>query len=117
MRSAVCQTLLVGVVAALVGCADESEVRAEFAPQLAEEAVKRELAARMKDPATVQWQSVTSRLVDSVYYVCGEFNAKNSYGAYTGFERFAGRAGDVLTQRAVGTQLETRFYDYTQKCR
>lgn len=117
MRSAVCQTLLVGVLAGLGGCASEAEVRAEYAPQLAEEAVKRELASRMKDPGTVQWQSVTSRLVDSVYYVCGEFNARNSLGAYTGFERFAGRAGDVLTQRAIGTTLETRFNDYDQKCR
>ena len=39
----------------------------------------------LKDPASVQWRGVLS-YPDGV--TCGEYNAKNSYGGYTGFSWF-----------------------------
>lgn len=54
---------------------------------------------RLKDPFTVQFQKVTDGLMEeavlpngakigSFYEMCGEINAKNSYGGYIGFKPF-----------------------------
>jgi hypothetical protein len=47
---------------------------------------KHNLANKMKDPSSVQWKDI--RKIDE-NLVCGEYNAKNSYGAYIGFKKFA----------------------------
>jgi hypothetical protein len=40
--------------------------------------------SELKDPSSVQFQNVTQ----NANLICGELNAKNSYGAYVGFETF-----------------------------
>jgi Tfp pilus assembly major pilin PilA len=45
---------------------------------------KREIERSLKDPSSVQYRNL--RVVNSA--VCGEANAKNSFGAYVGFRRF-----------------------------
>lgn len=47
---------------------------------------------RMRDPRSVQFEGV--RVAQDT--VCGRYNAKNAYGAYTGFERFVVSAGSVF---------------------
>lgn len=42
----------------------------------------------MKDPATVQFRRARIVKKDGLRFVCGEINAKNSYGGYVGFQRF-----------------------------
>ena len=42
---------------------------------------------RMKDPSSVQFKEV--HFVPKYKVVCGRYNAKNSFGAYTGFRLFA----------------------------
>jgi hypothetical protein len=49
------------------------------------EEAQRVVADRMKDPRSVQFRNVAT---GSLGHVCGELNAKNSYGAYVGFKRF-----------------------------
>ena len=53
---------------------------------------KDEVAYNLNDPSSVQWRNV-EKVNDSL--ICGEYNAKNSYGAYSGFKRFA-KFGDQI---------------------
>lgn len=47
------------------------------------------LASRMKDPSSVQYRGIRSFVTSgNQRIICGEYNAKNSFGAYTGFEPF-----------------------------
>ena len=43
------------------------------------------IKSRLKDPDSAEFRNV---FVSSKYAVCGEVNAKNSFGGYTGFVRF-----------------------------
>jgi len=51
---------------------DDSDLKAAFA------------TSALKDPSSVQLRNVQAN--DNA--ICGEYNSKNSYGAYTGFEPF-----------------------------
>ncbi|WP_372090325.1 hypothetical protein P7L79_12875 [Tistrella mobilis] len=57
----------------------------------------------MKDPAAAQIRKVrTVSHGAGGKLVCGEINGKNSYGAYTGFSRFAGTPADVRFEASGG---------------
>ncbi len=43
---------------------------------------------QLKDPDSAKFKNV--KVSSASGYVCGEVNAKNSYGGYTGFTKFAG---------------------------
>jgi hypothetical protein len=51
-----------------------------------EREAKEAVARQMKDPGSVQFRDIASYSDQKL--VCGEVNAKNSFGAYTGFVRF-----------------------------
>ena len=51
---------------------DDSDLKAAFA------------ASALKDPSSVQLRNVQA----NTDVICGEYNSKNSYGAYSGFEPF-----------------------------
>ena len=52
----------------------------------------------LKDPGSAQLDGVQANLLsDGSVYVCGKYNAKNSYGAYAGFSPFRGRANKDVT--------------------
>lgn len=79
----------------------------------------------MKDPASVQFRDV--KATDAA--VCGEVNAKNSYGAYVGFRRFVvadGRArvdmdvtgltpDNITDQQAAELQENLTFWSVWNK--
>lgn len=45
----------------------------------------------LKDPSSAQFRNVKyGKGVPGAWPMCGEFNAKNSYGGYVGFQRFSG---------------------------
>lgn len=54
---------------------------------------KQALEARLKDPASVQYKDVVAY---SENVVCGEYNAKNEMGGYTGFKRFITLNGTLV---------------------
>lgn len=55
----------------------------------AEKISKAELIKEFNDPSSVQFRNVITYAPDhGVYASCGELNAKNSFGAYTGFKEF-----------------------------
>jgi hypothetical protein len=47
----------------------------------------------MKDPSSVQFRNVSYRATGTLEVVCGEYNAKNSYGGYVGFKIFVDMPG------------------------
>jgi hypothetical protein len=49
--------------------------------------VKRALAEQLKDPGSMKVQHVK---IDGDGVLCGEVNAKNSFGGYAGFSKFFG---------------------------
>lgn len=56
-------------------------------------AAKRNIAAQMKDPSSVQFRDLyIGRDSDGKLSLCGEINAKNGYGAYAGFRPFVANA-------------------------
>ena len=70
---------------------------------------KRFVANRMKDPGSVQFRSVRSY---SGGVVCGESNAKNEYGGYTGFKPFVYVDGPRYTFK----EPSANAYDVTSLC-
>jgi hypothetical protein len=63
------------------------------------EAIKKQL----KDPESAKWRNVHFYSGGGTPVVCGEVNARNAFGGYTGFERFVA-AGTVIS--AVESQVE-----------
>jgi hypothetical protein len=59
-----------------------------------------ELRSQLRDPDATQLRFVRSRRSGDTTYVCGEFNSKNAFGAYVGFEPF----GSINTAVSTWTQ-------------
>lgn len=71
---------LVVLLTLLAACSDD---------KAAEKAAKEGIAQEFNDPASVQYRgTITYSPEAGVYATCGELNAKNQFGAYTGFTRF-----------------------------
>jgi hypothetical protein len=67
---------------------------------------KRALERGLKDPSSVQYRDI--RVVTKktgTRTICGEFNAKNSFGGYVGFQSFAAEVAVPLPQ--VDLDMET----------
>ncbi|WEN14301.1 hypothetical protein PY254_13790 [Rhodanobacter sp. AS-Z3] len=65
----------------VAGCHDQSDQ------------AKKAVMATLKDPASVQWRDIRAQPRKDSWgkehpVICGEYNAKNSYGGYTGFKPF-----------------------------
>lgn len=96
--------LLSGV--ALIGCASMTNADSVFEkivpPEARAEEARNAVKAILKDPESAQFRnlytkSIGGKLVGSVV-VCGEVNAKNSYGGYIGFTRFyQAKPGEAAT--------------------
>lgn len=60
------------------------------------------IKGRLKDPESTQFRNVfvsnTSYISDDTPMVCGEVNAKNSFGGYSGFERFVSHGSVQLLE-------------------
>ena len=87
-------------ILAVSACAVETDtiVKREKLPMSASQVqmVKTTIGRGLKDPRSAQYQNIrmvrnTNQSGTSHTLVCGEVNAKNSYGAYVGFKMFVGR--------------------------
>jgi len=52
------------------------------------ENAKKVVADRMKDPESVKFRNLKTIKDDGLRLLCGDVNAKNSYGAYIGYAPF-----------------------------
>lgn len=62
------------------------------APEGSESKAVNALSAKLKDPGSLQIRNVVAKGVSpdpSKWALCGEYNAKNGFGGYVGFQRFA----------------------------
>ena len=75
----------IAVIAMMIGCAG---VQAQHAPFVAQ--AKRVLTDNFRDPGAAKYRdlAVYRQLDGKTIALCGEVNAKNAYGAYTGFSSF-----------------------------
>lgn len=63
------------------------------------DAAKAAIAAQLKDPESVQFRNLrSSQAPTGAELVCGEFNAKNSFGGYIGFKPFLWSDAGVLIE-------------------
>jgi hypothetical protein len=81
------------VLLALVGCSDHAKP------------AKDAIMLRLKDPSSVEWRDVTYFVSGKIVDVCGSFNAKNTFGAYTGYKRFYYRSGFLVIEGEADTSL------------
>ena len=82
-----------------------ASVKADLAketPQQIVEKGKKTIADILKDPESAQFRKV--RLVQYLdgAVVCGEINAKNSYGGYVGFSDFVGGTNSATMRNSDG---------------
>ena len=62
----------------------------QLSPQKVMEVVQARMVNELKDPDSAKFRNVRIVTYLNGAVVCGEINAKNSYGGYVGFRRFAG---------------------------
>lgn len=74
----------------LAGCGKERDPNAP--PEMDEKALiaeaKMQIIATLKDPDSAQFRNVRWERKESLVILCGEVNAKNSFGGYVGFKPF-----------------------------
>jgi hypothetical protein len=96
-------------VAALLlgGCAGIDQVGPEVPlPPAAQQSVARAVADQMKDPNSAQFRNWHAFESQMGLIVCGEVNARNSYGGYVGFTHFVAHAapdGRLLSPAALAS--------------
>ena len=78
---------------------------------------KQALEAKLKDPDTAKYRNVAAYHVAGAYAFCGEVNAKNGFGGYTGYERFVGVPNQAFLESEVADfdTLWTKFCDPDQQ--
>jgi len=94
---------------ALVGaCAGVDQVGPEVSVHpLPNAVVARDVADQMKDPGTTQFRNWHAYTSQKGLIICGEINAKSSFGGYVGFTHFVAHAspdGRLLTPSAVAAK-------------
>ena len=65
---------------------------------------KEALEAKLKDSDSVKYKDVAAYRVPSMgpgYAFCGKVNSRNSFGGYTGFERFVGASDAAFLESEV----------------
>lgn len=56
---------------------------------------KRAVADRMFDPESTRIRDIKLQPFEDGYVICGQVNAKNRYGAYTGYKTFVASTSEV----------------------
>lgn len=73
--------------------APDRAVRVTYpAPEGSETAARAAIALKLKDPDSLQVRNVVAKGISpdpAKWSICGEYNARNSFGGYVGFHQFA----------------------------
>ncbi|MFC0666264.1 hypothetical protein ACFSKY_00215 [Azotobacter chroococcum] len=91
------------LAAALCGCTDGDISKA-----------RSELKRKLYDGDSAQFRNEQVYRVDGITTVCGEVNAKNRMGGYTGFQPFAVAAGVTVNIGASAT-LDCQFAEVNSR--
>lgn len=71
----------------------ESAVRVIYpAPEGSEENARRAISLKLKDPDSLQIRNIVATGISpdpEKWVICGEYNARNSFGGYVGFHKFS----------------------------
>ena len=63
---------------------------------------KADISNSALDPESVRWRNLRMAASTDAPFVCGEFLAKNRFGAYTGWQQFMWDGpGELFTRRSV----------------
>lgn len=103
MNKAILLAVAAGLVAPTVGIAAKPTRPNPNAAIIAR--AKAAVARDMKDPGSVQFRNVRVYRHDEQVHVCGEFNAKNGYGGYVGFQPFVSD-GNFASTDSDGIRFE-----------
>ena len=68
--------------------------------------LKSSLEQRFKDPGSVQYRNLSVRQIGQLPVLCGEVNAKNSFGGYIGYKPFIAGRGTFFTSVIGLTQAD-----------
>ncbi|RSO57531.1 hypothetical protein EA756_08535 [Acinetobacter lactucae] len=79
---------------------------------------KRYIGNISKDPNSIKYKNVGAFLdIEGNSYACGEFNAKNSFGAYVGYRKFIYNGSTMLMNgetKVPFSELEKKFCTYQE---
>lgn len=79
---------------------------------------KRYIGNISKDPSSIKYKNVGAFLdIEGNSYACGEFNAKNSFGAYVGYRKFIYNGSTMLMNgetKVPFSELEKKFCTYQE---
>ena len=84
------------------------------------EKAKQGVRDQMKDPASVQFRNVRGYNKGGAALLCGEVNAKNSFGGYTGFDHFTYLGGYLFVNKSAAgcTACENPFNkNWNESCK
>ncbi len=109
--------LTLAVLALVAGCVETRDVAVSpaQASSSALATAKAFMADRLKDPESMKIRDVAHyKTVEGDRIVCGEMDAKNSYGGYGGYSTFYVRLqGNVVKKAFFGRDYD---YDATDGC-
>ena len=91
------RAVLLGCLLILAACSGQQHSEA-----------RQQVAAQLKDPASAQFRNVRSSTLRETD-VCGEVNAKNSFGGYTGFKRFIVTDSGAFLEGQSGEEGDAYF--------
>lgn len=69
------------------------------------ERVKDEVRSQLKDPSSAEFRNVREVRFAGTPKICGEVNAKNSYGGKNGYQRFVSWSDDIIMLEEVDREF------------
>lgn len=110
----VCALILIGLATCDATKSGEGLTASEYEAKKVAwiEKGKEAIASRLKDPNSVKFQGVYfSHPAGFPPLVCGQVNAKNSFGGYSGFQRFISASTSELS--FLESDMEKREFEKT----
>ncbi len=101
--------LAIGVIFMVRSCASGSDGNPKSNEAGYQIIARQNVEGKLKDPQSAQFQNMTVSGKAGASVVCGEVNAKNGFGGYTGFKRFVSAGPGLATQIEGGEMSGPEF--------
>lgn len=73
------------------------------------ELAKKDLVSRMKDPESTKFREISVNYFNGARHACGQYDAKNSYGGYSGYRDFAWINGILFSHFLMPSETGESF--------